>query len=283
MSPYRWIPIAGCLLALASPARADNHKWEIVEIFSSVDETVQFVELFNADKDEHNLGETSISTASGSFFAFPRDLPSSATENRRVLLATAAFAAIPGAPTPDYVIPAGFLDHLGDTVTYAATPHSVGFGPLPIDGVKSINAAGVMATNSPTNFAGLSGSVVLATAVARNGSGVNRLCYTSVPPALGKPWTAVVDASSHPGALGALLEGYARPLTGPRLPAGQLLVDVTSQRYFRIAQVVIGGQATFSAQMPVDAALVGRLLSTQPVIYGGGFELCNAVDMKVGW
>src|SRR6185503_4771795 len=117
----------------------------------------------DADKDEHNLSLTSLSTASGSFFAFPSNLPTTDTENRHVLVATAAFAAIPGAPAPDYIIPAGFLDHLGDTVTYAATPHAVSFGALPTDGLKSIDAAGVQATNSPTNYAGATGSVVLAT------------------------------------------------------------------------------------------------------------------------
>src|SRR6185503_1893553 len=115
-----WIRIAAGLLALSPLAGADNHKREIKEIFSSADETVQFIELFDADKDEHNLSLTSLSTASGSFFAFPSNLPTTDTETRHVLVATAAFAAIPGAPAPDYIIPAGFLDHLGDTVTYAA-------------------------------------------------------------------------------------------------------------------------------------------------------------------
>lgn len=283
MRPPRSIPIAASLLALASLTRADNHKWEIAEVFSSADETVQFIELVNADKDEHNLSGISISTASGSFFAFPSNLPSSATENRRVLLATAAFAAIPGAPTPDYIIPAGFLDRTGDTLTYTSTPDVLAFGALPADGVTSLNGSGAAGTNSPTNFAGLSGSLVLATAVVRNGTGVNSLCYSSVPPALGKLWTATVDASGHPGAIGVLLGGYALPSTGPRLPAGQLLVDLTSHRYFQLTKPVVAGQAQFSSQMPVIVGLVGRILSTQPVIFGGGFEICNAVDMRVGW
>lgn len=283
MSLPRSLPTAVCLFSLAALAGADNHNWVINEVFSSADETVQFIELFNADKDEHVLTETSISTSSGSFFAFPTNLPSSATENRRVLLATAAFAAIPGAPTPDYIIPAGFLQRTGDTLTYPATPDSLSFGALPADGVTSINGSGAAGTNSPTNFAGQSVSVVLATAVVRNGTGINGLCYSSVPPALGKLWTATVDAAGHPGAIGVILGGYALPSTGPRLPSGQLLVDLTSHRYFQLTRPVVAGQAQFSSQMPVIVGLVGRILSTQPVIYGGGFEICNAVDMKVGW
>ncbi len=283
MTPKRLLQMAASLLALTPLAAADNHNWVIREIFSSVDETVQFIELFNADKDEHVLSETSISTASGSFFAFPSNLPSSATENRHVLLATAAFAAIPGAPPPNYIIPAGFLDHLGDTVTYAGTPHAVTFGALPTDGLRSISATGALATNTPTNFAGLAGSVNLATSVVRNGSNRNPLCYSSVPPAFGKPWSATVDASSHPGAIGVILSGYALPASGPTIAAGQLLLNVGSQRYFQSTKPVSGGQALFAANMPVNLALLGRTLATQPVIFGGGLQLCNAVDMKVGW
>lgn len=283
MTPKRWIHSAVSLIVLGPLAFADNHNWEIQEIFSSADESMQFIEMFNTKKDEQNLSQTSISTASGSFFAFPSNLPSTATENRHVLLATAAFAAIPGAPTPDYVIPAGFLEHLGDTVTYLATPHAVSFGPLPTDGLRSINAAGVMATNSPTNFAGATSSVVLATSVERNGRGINPLCYSASPPALGKPWSATVNTSNHPGAVGVLLSGWSLPSSGPTIAVGQLLVNVTSQRYFQVQKTVSGGQAQILGTMPVNLALLGRTMATQPVIFGGGLQLCNAVDMKVGW
>jgi hypothetical protein len=271
------------LLALAPLSAADNHKWEIVEIFSSADGSVQFIELFNANKDEQNLSLTSISTASGSFFAFPANLPSAQTENRRVLIATAAFAAIPGVPTPDYLIPAGFLRRTGDTLTYAATPHSVAFGALPADGLKSINAAGAMATNSPTNFAGQTGSIVLATAVVRNGTNRNPLCYSAVPPALGKLWTATVDVANHPGAQGAVFAGFALPSTGPRIPEGQLLIDLFSQKYYLITKAASGGSVVLTAQVPVNLALIGRTMATQAMILGGQSKLCNAVDIKFAW
>jgi hypothetical protein len=275
--------MAASLVALAPLRLADNHNWTIVELFSSADGAVQFIEMFNLDKDENVLSETSISTASGSFFAFPSNLPSTATENKRVLLATAAFAAIPGAPKPDYVIPAGFMRRTGDTVTYAGTPHAVSFAALPADGRSSINASGAMATNSPTNFAGQTGSVNLATAVVRNGSGRNALRYSATPPALGKLWGGTVDATNHPGALGVVLAGFALPASGPSMPAGQLLVDLTSQMYFNRTNPVVGGAATFAAPMPVNVALIGRTMATQALIYGGANELTNAVDMKIGW
>jgi len=279
----RFLPAAACLVGLAPLSAADNHKWEIKELFSSADEQVQFIELFNTDKDEEHLSLTHISTASGSFFAFPNNLPSPATENRHVLIATAAFAAIPGMPAPDYVIPAGFLEHLGDTLTYAAGPDVVVFGALPVDGVKSINASGAQAVNSPTNFANATGSVTLATATVRNGAGVNVLCYSSVPPALGKPWSATVSVAHHPGATGVLLGGYALPASGPTFGVGQLLMNVGSHKYFSLNKPASGGQAQFSTNMPALPALVGRTIATQAVIYGGSLELTNAVDMKTGW
>lgn len=137
------------LLATAPLAAADNHKWEIAEVFSSADGTVQFIELSNTSKDEHLLAGQRITTASGSVLTFPGNLPSSNTENRRVLIATAAFAAVPGAPTPDYLIPAGFLRTTGDTLTYVSAPDALAFGSLPGDGRTSLSGSGAQATNSP--------------------------------------------------------------------------------------------------------------------------------------
>ena len=39
----------------------------------------------------------------------------------------------------------------------------------------------------------------VASATVRNGSGANRLCFTTDPPVLGSTWNGTVDASAHPG------------------------------------------------------------------------------------
>ena len=285
MTPKRIPALLAGLLWLGSLASADNHKWEIREIFSSADETVQFIELFDADKDEHTLAGQTLTTASGSLFVFPHDLSTSATENRRLLLATAAFAAIPGAPTPDFIIPAGFLDRTGDTLTYTPTPDSVVFGALPIDGVTSLTDTLAQAPNSPTNFAGASGSVLLATATVRNGSGINPLVYQSSPSAFGKLWTASIDTNGHPGgAAFGIIGGHRQPANGPTIVYGQLLVNVAQPQVFQLVQPVgPGGIASFSSVIPVNLNLLGVTLATQGVIAGRRIRLANAVDLKIGW
>ncbi|HEX6883919.1 MAG TPA: hypothetical protein VF530_11105 [Planctomycetota bacterium] len=286
MIPERRLLIAAALCALSSLAAADNHKWEIREIFSSADETVQFIELFNADKDEHTLAGMTLTTASGSLFVFPSNLPSSATENRRLLLATAAFAAIPGAPAPDYVIPAGFLDRTGDTLTYTATPDAVNFGALPVDGVTAITDTGAQVVNSPTNFANASGSVLLATAAVRIGNGTNPQVYSSSPAAFGKLWTASISTVGHPGNPPAfvIIGAHRAGASGPILPYGQLLVDVLTPQVFELVKPAApGGVTSFDAMVPVNLVLLGRTLATQGVIVGNRIRLTNAVDLKLGW
>ena len=82
-----------------------------------------------------------------------------------MLFATPAFAALPGVPTPDYILPAGsvpFFSINGDTVSYV--PYGTmtfGSGALPIDGVNSLNAGGVIAAASPRNYAGTTASINL--------------------------------------------------------------------------------------------------------------------------
>ena len=91
------------------------------------------------------------------------------TTNTFYLLGTAAFAALPGAPTPDAIIPAGsvpFFAQSGDTVAFGGFDTWT-FGAVPTDGTNSLNrglppseTAGNGA-NSPTNFAGATGSVTV--------------------------------------------------------------------------------------------------------------------------
>jgi hypothetical protein len=273
------------LLASASLASADNHKWEIAEVFSSADESVQFIELLNLDKDEHNLAGIQLTTASGSVFVFPSNLPSSATENRRVLIATAAFAAIPGAPTPNYVIPAGFLRRTGDTLTYVSTPDALTFGALPVDGKTSISGTGTALVNSPTNFAGQTGSIRLATAVVRNGSGVNTVCYTSTRPVLGQVWTATIDTTHHAGDYGFVLLFYSEGASGRFRNGFEVLVKRTSVKYFKGGYVSNGGVNTVTMNTPLDPGMIGLFVASQAIILGGpiGREHTNALDLVVGW
>lgn len=151
------------LLGLAGfvPGHAGGHTWRVKEIFSNADGTVQFIEVWEAFG---GAGETATAghsiTSNGDSFAIPSNV-AAPTSFRSLLFGTQGFADL-NVVTPDYIIPANFLSTAGDTISY--TPlHSVTFGPgqLPTDGSMSLDANLVVVVNSPQNYAGDMGSVVL--------------------------------------------------------------------------------------------------------------------------
>lgn len=153
--------VAVCAFA-ASPARASFHLYQINEIYSNADGTIQFVELHESAgvNGENFLAGRTLVSSNGSnqkTFVFPANLPSSATAGTFVLIATQGFANL-GLVTPDYIIPSGFLFGPAGTVNYANVD-SVSYSGLPGDGTTSINRAGAPQMNSPTNFAGVTGRI----------------------------------------------------------------------------------------------------------------------------
>lgn len=160
----QWFVLGLIGLCLTSPASAAFHLWKISEIYSNADGTVQFIELVDtADFDSFLAGHTITSTnAAGSItnsYTFPTNLPSTATANKRFLIGTAGVATAPGGVTPDYIVPNNFLFPAGGTINFAAVDIFT-HGPLPTDGTRSLNRDGTIKTNSPTNFAGVTGSIV---------------------------------------------------------------------------------------------------------------------------
>src|SRR5262249_24215568 len=98
-------------------------------------------------------------------FPFPNDLPGP-TAHRWLIIATQGFAALPGAPTPDYIMPNRFFEPTGDTLRYRGTTDIVTLQPgaLPLDGVHSLDRSLTtgqltLIVNDPINFAGVEGSV----------------------------------------------------------------------------------------------------------------------------
>lgn len=170
--------ISGGLLAItiatswlpATAARATNHLWEISELYSNGPGTVQFVEMFNFNSLEGFLTGTQLIATSGSethTFTFPSDLADPInTANHRLLIATNGFGSLPGGVTPDYILPANFLFTTDGTLTFSASFDSVSYPSLPMDGRDSLTIdlsthphVAAPAVNSPTNFAGATGSV----------------------------------------------------------------------------------------------------------------------------
>ncbi len=139
------------------------HLYQINELFSNADGSVQFIELTVGSQNGESFWQgQSISVTQGSItnnFPFPSNLPNTATANTSVLIATQGFANL-GVVTPNFIIPSGFLFTSGGTVNFAGAD-SVTYSALPTDGSSSVNRDGVAAVNSPTNFAGATGSVSL--------------------------------------------------------------------------------------------------------------------------
>jgi hypothetical protein len=165
--------LIGCLLTTllaSSPAPAPaSHLWIVNELFSNVDGTIQFIELHECcgSATETQLSGKNVFSQSHSY-TFSSNLTGN-TAHRYLLLATAGFAALSGAPTPDYIIPDNFFSINGDSLRWFVYPNAtVSFtaGQLPLDGVSSLNHDLTTGVNSPTNWAGQSGSIAVTGAPA---------------------------------------------------------------------------------------------------------------------
>jgi hypothetical protein len=168
----RWLRLlsGAAVLLQAAGAGAGIHTWDVVEVFSNADGTIQYVELLDRGSTNPLLGgETGVgsSSISSSLTSFSwTGSVSAPTNTRSFLIATADFAALPGAPTPDVIIPPAnvpFFDVAGDTVTFA-TVDPLAFGAVPTNGIDSLTEPSpggslVVGVNSPRNFAGATASV----------------------------------------------------------------------------------------------------------------------------
>src|SRR5678815_4541717 len=144
---------------------ASFHLWEINEVYSNADGTVQFVELFTTADGQEFLGGrpltvTGVGTAAP--FTFGVDLSHSATGNHSLLIGTSNLETLYGL-MPDYVLPPGFLTDGTSSLLDFAGVDSVSLAELPRDGTKSLNGSlndhnpdqfSFNEHASPTNFAG---------------------------------------------------------------------------------------------------------------------------------
>ena len=161
----RTFVVAACALCAtlaATASLATFHAWQIAELYSSADGTVQFIELheaFGANGQDllagHGLTSTQGSTTRT--YSFPTNLPNSATANKRMLIATSGFAGL-GVVAPDYIMPTPFLFPAGGALDFAGVD-TVVYPALPADGVTSRDRNGLAGINSPTNYAGATGSI----------------------------------------------------------------------------------------------------------------------------
>ena len=159
------------LAASSTLVIAGSHTWKFVEAFSNADGTIQFIEFgeLNGAAAEFAI-QTHTMSSNSKLFSIGGSALTGSTAFKRFLVATPAFAALPGAPTPDRILPAGsvpFFSRVNDTLACSGWPSMIfTAGQLPTDGIHSLTAAAngtcspcTVTVNSPKNYAGVTGSV----------------------------------------------------------------------------------------------------------------------------
>jgi hypothetical protein len=238
----RLLPALLCLPFL-SAARAEYHTFQIEEMFSNADGSIQYVVLHESlGMNGENLlaghALTSMSGATVNTFVFPRNLPggqcgyyscdASPTAGKRVLVATQGFATL-GLVPPDYVMPNGFLPLANGTINYAGVDQ-VTYASLPTDGVMALNRSGAPMPNAATNFNGQSAAVsapppAIATAVEYYYAAWNLYFETAFPPEI-----AALDG----GAFGGVWQRTGQTFSVWSDPSGSPLATSTC-RFFSTA------------------------------------------------
>ena len=161
----------GSILIAGRPAVAGSHTWVFNEAFSNADGTIQFIEFRENTGGAAEFAVNGHSMSSNTqVFAIGGAALTGNTSFKTFLVATQGFADLPGAPTPDRILPAGnvpFFSRVNDTLACTGWPSMIfTAGQLPTDGIHSLTTAAngtcspcTVTVNSPKNYAGTTGSV----------------------------------------------------------------------------------------------------------------------------
>lgn len=158
-----------CLLVGAGAAQAGIHTWDVGEVFTNADGTIQFVEFVEAGGGNGEIGISGGGTSSNAKSFSWSGAPVVNTSFKRYLVASQSFADLTGAPPPDAIMPLSvlpfFFQPASDTVNFLVYD-SCPFTGVPTNGVGSRNCESNtnQTTNSPTNYAGTSVPVIAALA-----------------------------------------------------------------------------------------------------------------------
>ncbi len=166
--------IATLSLGWSHPSWSSFHLWDISEVYSNADGSVQFIELFSASDGQGVLiGRTLVATSDGTLVAFmiPSDV-SSSTSGKNLLFASAAFPSAPGGIAADFILPDNFFDPdaMNISIDFAGVDIlNFSSTDIPTDGVLSIDASLKAGINNPVNFAGEMGELTLELLIFENG------------------------------------------------------------------------------------------------------------------
>ena len=167
---------------LTSSAQAAFHLWTVRELFTNLDGSQQFIELFCPSSGQTVIGgqQIQVTDQAGTTthtFTIPSNV-SGDTTNHAYLIATSGFAAAAGAVTPNAIVPSSFLFPAGGTINFFGTPTSNAYTALPTNGVLSrVVPGGTNQVNSPQNYAGQIGQVPEPTTWALLGLGGIACCF----------------------------------------------------------------------------------------------------------
>jgi hypothetical protein len=168
--------VNACAVALtlcaAPSALASFHLWRFSEIYTDASGNVQFIEMNTTFSGQqfipgHTIKCTNAAGTLSNTFTFQTNT-CAPTNNKRIIIATAAYANLPGAPAPDYTIPANFLFKEGGTLEFGPAQQVITYPALPTNGTDSRQATAyttsapynfTVATNNPQNCAGQTGSI----------------------------------------------------------------------------------------------------------------------------
>jgi serralysin len=164
--------VCAAIALLSGSAEASFHLYDIQEVFSNGDGSVQFIELFSSFGGQQFLSGHSVSfqinLATQNFINLS-DLPSD-SQNKPFLIGTANLATLYGV-TPDFVISSNFLAAGAvNFINFGEGTDRVNLTLLPTDGTSSLNglvsdsgqtsaATSVNAFATPTNFAGQTATI----------------------------------------------------------------------------------------------------------------------------
>jgi hypothetical protein len=168
MTMAGWLSIV--LLSACEPALATFHLWQITKVYSNASGTVQFVEMFTTSSGQEFVSGHMINSNAHQF-TVPTDLPATAshtTANQHLLFATPGYFALRGVPPADYNLGVNnFFNINGDSLNWAGVnTFAFSSGQVPTDGAheaeRAFNSTAItIGINSPTNFAGVTGTIPL--------------------------------------------------------------------------------------------------------------------------